>query len=157
MISDADRPLAPRGEKAAPKMGAAMRENGLQPDLILCSPAVRTRQTLERAHGKAWDHLPEARYDERLYHKPTPVMMEVLRGLPEHVDHAMIVGHNPELQSLAVQLVRTGPKKALEALRGKFPTAGVASIRFEIDAWPQVAAGTGELVLYMTPKSLRAA
>ena len=66
-IEDFDRPLASRGLKAAPKMGAAMRDRKLRPDLILCSPSVRTRQTLSLAAPEAWDAPPEVRFEERLY------------------------------------------------------------------------------------------
>ncbi len=157
VLPDFDRPLAKRGEKAAPEMGEAIRAMGIRPDLILCSPSLRTRQTLDLAKVRAWDNLPEVRYDERLYHTPAPVLMEVLRALPSTVDHAMIVGHNPGLQALAIDLMRTGPKHAVRALEAKFPTAGLASLRLDIRGWPELRAGVGELLFFTTPKLRRAA
>ncbi len=66
-LADIDRPLSKRGLKAAPKMGEAMRERKLRPDLILCSPSVRTRQTLTLAEPEAWDEQPEVRFERRVY------------------------------------------------------------------------------------------
>src|SRR5579883_1073640 len=104
IIDDFDRPLSERGVKAAPKMGKVIRAHGLMPDIILCSPSVRTRQTLQLAAPNAFETLPEIRFDPKLYHPDVEALLHFLRALPETVAHVMIVGHNPELQELAVTL-----------------------------------------------------
>ena len=156
-IADFDRPLAKRGLKAAPRMGQAMREHGLCPDLILCSPSARTRQTLSLSLAEAWDAPPEIRYDERLYHAEAPAMIDILRETGVDVGHVMIVGHNPGLQDLAADLVRANTPQAASLRENNFPTAAIATFRFEIGAWAELQPGTGELVVYTTPKQLDAA
>jgi phosphohistidine phosphatase len=80
-IEDFDRPLSDRGLKAAPKLGAAMREHHLRPNLIICSAAVRTRQTLALAAAQAWDNPPKIRFDARLYEASAQTLLKVLKDV----------------------------------------------------------------------------
>ena len=89
-LADFDRPLAGRGQKAAPAMGAALRRHKIEPDLILCSPSGRTRQTLELAGPAAWDTGPETRFDERIYEASMATLLKLLHELPAKVRHAMM-------------------------------------------------------------------
>jgi phosphohistidine phosphatase len=156
-IADFDRPLAKRGLKAAPRMGQAMRDHGLRPDLILCSPSARTRQTLSLSSPQAWDAPPEIRYEQRLYHAEATAMIDILHETGADIVHVMIVGHNPGLQDLAAELVRAGAPESVSLRENSFPTAAIATFRFEIDKWAELQPGTGELVVYTTPKQLDAA
>ena len=106
-LPDFDRPLAPRGEDAAPLMAAFLVERGLAPDLVLCSSARRTRETLDLALP-AFRPAPKIAYDETLYHAPAPVMIGQIRQTPDEVRNLMILGHNPGLQALAIDLVGAG-------------------------------------------------
>lgn len=155
-IDDFDRPLAERGIKAARQMGRIIWDYGLRPDLILCSPSVRTRQTLSLAGPEAWDKLPKVVFDDRLYHGDVPTMMKILKSLPEDVAHAMIVGHNPGLQSLAVRLA-AAENGAGERLSEKFPTAAIASFTSQAPRWAELSAASGKLRLFITPNMLKAA
>ncbi len=152
-IADFERPLAARGLKAAPKMGMAMREHKLRPDLILCSPSVRTRQTLALAGPEAWDQQPEVRFDERLYEASAPTLFKVLRELPDEIGHVMIAGHNPGLQELAIALTPVG-SPAREAFKEKLPTAAVVSFDFDTERWRSLKPGTGQLQLSISPNML---
>jgi len=151
-IRDFDRPLSDRGLKAAPKMGAAMRERHLRPNLILCSPSVRTRQTLTLASVEAWDKAPKVRYDDRLYEASAQKILEVLQEVPDKVDHVMIVGHNPGMQDLAVMLAVSRGKR--QQLKDKLPTASVVTLEFDEELWKDLQPATGHVVLYMSPKTL---
>ena len=153
-LRDFERPLGPRGEKAAPRMGAYMAREGLLPDLVLCSPAVRARQTLERAFEDL-EASPEIRYLEALYHAGPTEMLKHLREVPERFRHAMLVGHNPGMHTLALHLIGAGDPAAIEDLSRKFPTAALAQIEFGC-AWPEIGAGLGRLTHYMVPKRLPA-
>jgi phosphohistidine phosphatase len=152
LIRDFDRPLSDRGLKAAPKMGVAMRERHLRPNLILCSPSVRTRQTLTLASAEAWDKAPKVRYDDRLYEASAQKILEVLQEVPDKVDHVMIVGHNPGMQDLAVMLAVSGGKH--QQLKDKLPTASVVTLEFDEELWKDLQPATGHVVLYMSPKTL---
>src|SRR5262249_29231195 len=127
-LKDIDRPLNARGEDAAPLMGAFMAREKLSPDLILCSPAERTRQTLELVLAYL-EPAPEVVSEAGLYLASPGGMLKRLRKLARKIRHVMIVGHNPGLHALAQQLVGDeGEAESLEALAAKFPTAGLAVI-----------------------------
>jgi len=152
-LADFDRPLSKRGETAAPRMGAYMAAQGLRPDLVLCSPAVRARQTLDLVLS----HLsggPTVIYENAFYLAAPSVFLARIRKIEADVHHALIVGHDPGIQGLALELCHTGKAKALTALRGKFPTAALAVISFQVGAWAKVAPGKGRLDRFVTPKSL---
>jgi phosphohistidine phosphatase len=151
-IEDFDRPLAARGLKAAPKMGQALRDRKLRPGLILCSPSVRTRQTLTLAAPEAWDSPPEVRFEEQLYDASAQALLAALSELADDIVHVMIVGHNPGLQELAVSFAPPG-SAARQQLKAKLPTAAVVCFDFETERWSKLQPGTGRLRLFITPDS----
>ena len=128
-LPDQDRPLATRGVTDAPMMGRAMAERGIDPDLVLCSSARRTRDTLALV-------LPELKvepkviYEDALYHAGAAQMLEMLRGVPPGANRLMLVGHNPEIHALALDLVGSGPKHYRDRLKEKYPTAGLVGDQF---------------------------
>jgi phosphohistidine phosphatase len=153
-LPDQDRPLATRGMADAPLMGKAMAERGIDPDLVLCSSARRSRDTLDLI-------LPELKveprvvYEDGLYH-PTPAeMLKRVQQIQPGSSRVMIVGHNPELQAFALDLVGSGPKLLRDRLREKFPTAGLAVINFPSGLWSSVTVNSGTLNLFLSPKDLR--
>ena len=152
-LDDFDRPLAPRGEKAAPRMGRYMAAEGLEPDIVLCSTAVRARQTLELA-AREWTSSPEIRFEDRLYHAGPRDMLGALQSLDDTIDHAMLVGHNPGMHALALNLSGAGDEADFEALRFKYPTAALAVINFD-GPWAAVAAGAGHLRRFVVPRELK--
>ena len=152
-IVDFDRPLAKRGVKAAPLMGKVLRIAKIEPDLILCSPSKRTRETLSLAAPRAWACEPEVRFDERLYHASAQTLFRLLRELPGDTAHAMILGHNPGLQELAIALTPPG-YLAREEFKEKLPTASIVSFLFDTERWQSLKPATGELQLFMTPNKL---
>ena len=152
-VADIDRPLADRGEEAAPKMGREIRKCKLRPDLILCSPSVRTRQTLALALPEAWDASPEVHFDTRVYEGTAQMLIKLLRKLPDQVRHVMIVGHNPALQELAIALTPPG-SPAREAFKEKLATAAVVSFDFDAARWRSLAPATGQLQLSISPNML---
>lgn len=154
-LPDIERPLNERGRKAAPRMGAVMREHGLSPDHILCSTAVRTRQTL----GLVLDAYPElARagraYDERLYMATGKYLMSAVQGLPPSVGHALLVGHNPGLHELAVMLAGSGEKSLLQSLATKLPTCALVVLDFDVERFSLVRPKGGKLRLFVKPRDL---
>src|SRR5262245_61015808 len=152
-LQDFDRPLAKRGQSAAPRMGRFMAEHGLTPQLILCSPAVRTRQTLDLV----LPHLsggPTILYEDGFYLAAPAVLLKRLHKVEGQIRHVMIVGHDPGMQGLAVALAGDGDADMLQALAAKFPTAGLAVIGLKVRSWAKVGHGSGRLELFMTPKKL---
>ena len=150
-LKDFDRPLARRGEAAAPRMGAFMAEHGIEPDLILCSPAVRTRQTLDLV--LPYLAGPTVVYEEAFYLAAASQLLARVRRIEAKVRHVMIIGHDPGMHGLAIELAGAGAPEQMQALAAKFPTAGLAVLDFELDDWSTVARA-GQLRLFMTPKRL---
>jgi phosphohistidine phosphatase len=152
-LKDFDRPLNERGEDAAPRMGAFMARHGIAPELIVCSPAVRARQTL----SLVLPHLqgsPKVVYERSLYLAPAAVLLRRIRKVAAKVRHVMLVGHDPGLHTLARQLAGAGTRVDLQALAEKFPTGGLAVLVFPGRSWSDVKRGQGRLELFMAPKRL---
>jgi phosphohistidine phosphatase len=153
-LPDQDRPLATRGVTDAPLMGRAMAERGIDPDLVLCSPARRTRDTLALVLPELKVE-PEVVYRDELYHPSPAEMLEILRDAPPSASRLLIVGHNPEIQAFALDLVGSGPKHYRDRLEEKFPTAGLAVINFTSGTWKGVTVNSGSLNLFLSPKDVR--
>lgn len=155
--TDFDRPLAARGRKAAPKMGLYMAHYGVTPQEIICSSAVRARETL----GLILPHLRVTgdcivRLEKGLYEaKGADALIRRLKAVQPGPRRLLIVGHNPSLQDLALMLA--SPKEAsrqLEALHEKFPTCGLAVLRFKLNDWDKIAPGAGILERFITSKTM---
>jgi phosphohistidine phosphatase len=146
--ADHDRPLAGRGRRAAKAVGRHMREHGIEPELALCSTARRTRETLERIEPALG--ATDVRFEPALYAASAGALLERLHHVPEGVVSVMLIGHNPGLQDLALQLARTGPQ--LHELAGKFPTGALATL--DVPDWRGLAPGTADLVEFVRPRDL---
>ena len=153
---DRDRALAPRGQRAAPKIGAYMVRHRLTPDRVLCSTAKRTRETWDLIAAKFADP-PLVTFEEQLYDaKPNDILAIIAAATPTH--HTMLViGHNPSLQAAASLLIAAGDIEARERLKEKLPTAGLAVIDFPFNDWSQLHPKSGRLDRFVTPRMLAAA
>lgn len=125
-VDDFDRPLSQRGRADAPPTGRRLADSGLTCDLVLCSPARRTRQTWRLA-VPAPEEPPPVVYDERLYNAPPSMLVEVLAERGRGLSSLALVGHNPGIHQLAAGLYGTGPRDLLKRVRAGFPTARVWS------------------------------
>jgi phosphohistidine phosphatase len=153
-LPDHDRPLNTRGMTEAPVMGKLMSKHGLDPELVLCSTARRTRDTLQLV-------LPELKtepmivYEDDLYHGTPTEMLDLLHEVDVGTGQVLLVGHNPELQSFALDLVGSGSKQLKDRLEAKLPTAGLVVLRFAVGAWKDVAINSGKLELFLTPSDVK--
>jgi phosphohistidine phosphatase len=152
---DFDRPLSERGVKAAPRMAAYIAEQGLVPDLVLCSAARRARDTLGLALP-SWRPEPRIEFMKSLYLAEPPTLLALVHDTPPDIPRLMIIGHNPGLQNFALALIG-GDAPEAGLIARKFPTAAIAVISFGIVDWAKVRPGGGRLASFMTPKQLEAA
>ncbi len=150
-LADRDRPLAGRGKRAAKAVAGHIEAEGIRPDLVLCSSARRSRETLERVEVGFGERV-EARFEPGLYGASESELLARLRALPPEVDSVMIVGHNPGLEDLALALASKGAERARTA--EKYPTAALATIDLPADDWGAIEPGSGELVGYVRPRDL---
>ena len=155
-IRDHDRPLAPRGQRDAPKIGAYMGRHRLIPDRALVSPSKRTRQTWELV-APALGGRMTATFEERLYDASPSGVMDVIQETGKACPILMVIAHNPSLHRVAVGLIATGDLEAREQLREGLPTSGLVTIEFPFDDWGKLHAQAGRLTHFVTPDLLKAA
>ncbi len=151
-MRDHERPLNARGERAATLVGTWLAQQGLTPDLVLCSTAVRARGTLERA-AASW---PETRVvvDDRLYlSTPAEIVARIAEAAGDEPT-VLVVAHNPGLHELAHVLAGSGDPGALDRLGQGLPTAAIAELRFARGGWPDLAPRSGSLERLVRPKEL---
>ncbi|WP_330292518.1 SixA phosphatase family protein [Streptomyces sp. NBC_00576] len=146
-VDDHDRPLGPRGLRDAPAAGRALAEADCLPDLALCSTAERARRTLELAAAE-WGAPAPVRHDPRLYGADVPELLAVVREVPPTVGTLLLVGHNPGLEELVLELAGD----ALDTVRTKFPTSAVAVLAWHGDSWHDLAPGTALLTDMIVPR-----
>ncbi|MBH5334200.1 histidine phosphatase family protein [Streptomyces pactum] len=148
--SDHERPLAERGRKDAPAAGLWLAGTGIDPDLTLCSTAVRTRETWKLAVQEL-PRRPRTVYDERLYEASLGELIAVLNETPEEVEDLLVVGHNPGMHALADALTGEAEGDLLPRMnRSGFPTAAMAVVSFS-GAWKNVEHNIGRLVAFWAP------
>lgn len=151
-LADHDRPLAPRGKKATVVLAHHLAGSGIRPALVLCSTAVRARQTLDGVVGslgedvEVWDEVD-------LYGAGSGELLRRLRRLPPAVPSVMVVAHNPGLEDLAMNLIDRGNEAALARLREKFPTGALATLLIPGE-WRTLSRGQATLTAYVVPKDL---
>ncbi|PKA40774.1 histidine phosphatase family protein [Rhizobium sullae] len=153
-IADHDRPLAKRGRKAAPLIGAYMAREKLFPDLVLVSTAQRAQGTWKRVAKKLSASIAERDVPD-LYEAPAGRIAGILQKIESSARTVMLVGHNPGFQDLANNLIGNGDPDACARLKDKFPTAGLAIIAFEANRWADISPGSGRLERFVTPRELR--
>ena len=152
-LGDHDRPLAARGRSAAPVIGRFMAENGLVPDLVLCSTAVRTRETWSLVEPHLGDGIRVV-YDDDLYGASSGSLIRVVRGCPDEVQKVLLIAHNPGIQAASLALAGSGPSRAMKKLRRKYPTGALVELSCDIDHWADVSTGGCRLERFVRPKDL---
>ena len=150
---DDERPLAPRGRRATARLAAHLRREGIQPELVLCSPARRTRETLEGIKP-AFVGKVGVRIEDALYGAGSDEIVELVRAVPDTVTAVMLVGHNPAIQSVVVQLAGGGDPTVLERLRTKFPTGALASLAVPTASWRELDRRRARLIGFVVPREL---
>lgn len=144
-LDDHERPLNKRGKRDAPRMGRLMRDQGLVPDVILCSTARRAQDTVEKAADTS-GFGGEIRLVRGLYHGDPEAYLEAASQLPDDVAHAMVVGHNPVLEDLLATLIQQSRR---------MPTAALAVVELSIATWTELRkAPRGQLRGFWQPRDL---
>jgi phosphohistidine phosphatase len=154
-MDDFDRPLEARGRAAAALIGRHLAKRGVRPDLVLCSPSVRTRETLELVTDEVGPPPLSTLFEDSLYLAGEDELLERLDEIPDDVASVMLVGHNPGIAELALGLAKRGEPETLAALQRKFPTGALAELRLAAPRWHDLGRGC-ELASFETPKRLNA-
>jgi len=141
---DIERELNSRGISDAPRMGAKMKVLGMQPDLILSSPSVRTRMTLEFITEQIDYDLETVQWEDDIYEASVRTLLRIINELPEDKKMVAIVGHNPGLTFIAEYLT--------SEILGNVPTCGIVEILFDNMKWEEVSQNTGSMKKFIFPK-----
>ena len=153
-LDDHERPLAKRGGKAIPALAKFMRQEKLRPSLVLCSDAMRTRATLALLLAELGPPTPRVIYDDVLYLASPEIILAEIARVDDSDQHVLVVGHNPGLHALALELVGEGDRKTLATLAREFPTGALAVFSFEAASWKDVKSASGHLEQFTTPRRL---
>ena len=128
-----------------------------RPDLILCSTAMRTRQTLAPLLTLLDAPAPPIALENGLYLASEDVLLAHLRSVGDAVATVLLIGHNDGIWHLAEGLAGSGPAAALAALQEKYPTGSLATLKAPDGPWHDLAWGSAELVAFVRPRDLAAA
>ncbi len=150
-IADRDRPLNRRGHQAGRLLAAHLARQP-PPDLVLCSSALRTRETFEHI-ARAYPTRPPLAVEEGLYLANARAILKRIEAAPDEAITLMVIGHNPGLHELAAQLARHGARADRARLTGKFPTGALARFRFA-GPWRDIAHVSIALTSYIVPSDL---
>jgi phosphohistidine phosphatase len=138
-MPDIERPLNDRGRRDAASAGKHLRAEGLVPDLVLCSTADRTRQTLDRLGLGAES---EVRYEPGIYRNAVDTLFELVSQVSD-VETVLLIGHNPSAHQFVMDLIGSD----VDA----FPTSACAVLSIDVP-WSGLGPGAGRLTSYWTPK-----
>ena len=156
-LADRDRPLAPRGRKAASALAGHIERSGISPALVLCSPARRTMDTLRLISGSFRDPV-EILVEEELYGAGMGELLRRLRKVGEATPSVMLIGHNPAIHELALALVSPGALRgrsvdSLKQLKVKFPTGAMATLAVP-GSWKELGDEPADLLEFALPREL---
>ena len=148
-LGDFDRPLAPRGVKAAARMARWIRESDVRPELVLCSSAVRARETLVRVRDALGS--PPIELEDGLYAASGDSLGNRLRQVSNDVGDVMLVGHNPGLADLCLLLARPSPEK--DRIAEKLPTGALVTLETS-STWAELGPECATIVQRVLPREL---
>jgi phosphohistidine phosphatase len=150
-LPDQARPLAKRGRRDAKRIAKHLVRIGIEPELVLCSSAERTRETFELVRS-AIGPTSKVSLEAELYAASSAELLERIHSVSEQVPSVMLIGHNPGVQDLALFLASEGAE--LERLETKFPTAALATLTIAKTPWRQLSRGDAALADFVVPKQL---
>ena len=150
-MPDLERPLSDRGRADAGAAGRYLVAQGIEADLVMCSPSKRTRET--------WKYVAEAGviakdvwYDKRVYNADTESLLDVVREAPAEARTVVVVGHAPGIPWLADELALDGTSPERVELTQKFPTTGLAILHLTCH-WTDLSANDADLVSFVVPRA----
>lgn len=148
-LSDRERPLSARGRRAAAAVAKHLEGERIRPALVLCSPAARARQTLERVLPALGD--PAVELDDSLYGAAGADLLVRIRRLADDVQSALVVGHDPGISELVLRLA--APGRLRDRVATKLPTGALATLEIGCN-WSELGPGSARLVALALPREL---
>jgi phosphohistidine phosphatase len=150
-VDDKERPLSRRGRDDSRRVGESLQAGIGKVDLVLCSSALRTRETAELVLAR-FKPPPRILYEDALYLASAKALLRRLAQLGESEGSVLAIGHNPGLHELAILLAAPDSPSHRALAGGKFPTGARASFAIE-GSWAAIDRSRHRLTDYVTPKS----
>lgn len=152
-VEDHDRPLAQRGHNEAPLAGKWLVDHDVVPDFILCSSALRTRQTCTWVCQQLGEKAPTPKLESGLYAAGPRSMLAVINHVPETVNTLLVISHMPGIQELALRLAsRDSDQDAYMDLASGFPTSAMAVLEHD-GGWATLDGQDGVLKHFVVPRA----
>jgi phosphohistidine phosphatase len=152
-LGDHERPLNARGHHAG-RLLAGFFARSEAPDLVLCSDALRTRQTFEHINA-GFSRPPRALFERALYLADAATLLSRIARVPDEIRNLLVIAHNPGMHELAVALAAKSPKRVRGVLDHKYPTGAVARYRLA-GAWHDIGHTPLVLIQFTVPADLEA-
>ncbi len=143
---DHERPLNKRGTRDFPLIASRLKQVKLQPELIICSNAKRTKSTAELLCKEIDYSYDNVNFDSSIYEAPLENLLTVINKIPSNLNDVVLIGHNPGITLLSNYLT--------EDYIDFIPTSGVVKIELEIDSWDEIVKGIGLKKFFLYPKML---
>jgi phosphohistidine phosphatase len=150
---DRDRRLAPRGERDAEGLGKAIRSGSFvyrPPEYVVVSFAARAQSTAKRVFHAVEPVVPLAT-DRRLYHATPDDVLEIIREFPDDLESVGIVGHNPTIQCLSLDLAIESSASSPHPGSSHYPPGTLTILQLPVTEWSQTVWGEGTLRLFRIP------
>jgi phosphohistidine phosphatase len=142
-IPDFDRPLNKRGKRDAPFMGEVLKDKKVKPDLIICSPAKRTKKTAQEIAAKINYPAKKILYEAGLYEASSNTILSVIKKIDEKYDSVMIFAHNPGLTLLCNQISNH--------YIDNIPTCGIVALQLD-KKWSEAGKNSFKHLFFEYPK-----
>ena len=143
---DIDRALNETGIQQAHSMATYVKDKGVCPDLLIVSPAVRTRKTALFFVDSFGIGENKINLVDDVYEAEPETLLEIIRNVSNEIETLMLVGHNPSIALLSSYL----SDEVIEQV----PTCGVVDLIFDINDWAAISRGSGELISLQSPETL---
>jgi phosphohistidine phosphatase len=150
-LRDRDRPLAPRGRKAAKRLARWARKHAVRPQLVVCSTATRAQQTMRLVLPSLGE--PDVWLEVTLYAADAETLLARIRALPDEVEGALLIGHNPGL--MEVLLLLAAPGKLRDRAAVNVPTGAFAELEADVARWGDITPGHARLTKFVVPRELK--
>lgn len=143
-LSDFERPLNKRGKRDAPFMGSRLKGFGIEPSLIISSPAIRASKTARKIAEETNYPKDYIVYEESLYESSFDQYLNIIHNIDDTHHDVFMVAHNPDITE-ATEILS-------DALIGNMPTGSILCIGFEVDSFKDIVAHSGKVLFFDYPK-----
>ncbi len=145
VLDDFERPLNKRGKRDLPFMSELLAKKGVKPDVLIASPALRTKVTAEVLAAHLDYPLEKIVWDLHIYNEDADYLHDLLKGLNDEEHSAVLVGHNPAVTILANSL-------CIKDYIDNMPTCCIFAMEFNTKSWAEISSRNSKLLFVEFPR-----